>query len=70
MNPFVEKAKTMQLPPLPWTHEALGEELYCKLAVELGYYNPKAERRDYRPALDASPFAHLIGKATKPATKE
>ena len=69
MNPYVEKAKTMQLPSLPWTHEALGEELYCKLAVELGYYNPKAEKKDYRPTLDPTPYAHLIGKG-KPAAKE
>ena len=70
MNPYIEKASKMNLPPLPWTHEALGEELYCQLAKELGYYNPKAEKRDYRPPLDASAFAHLIGKAAKPATKE
>ena len=70
MNPYIEKASKMNLPPLPWTHEALGEELYCKLAVELGYYNPKAEKKDYRPALVATPYAHLIGKGTKPAAKE
>lgn len=71
MNPYVEKAKTMNLPPLPWTHQALGEELYCTLAVELGYFNPKAERKDFRPTLDPTLFVHLIGKAsTKPATKE
>lgn len=63
MNAF-EKAKTMTLPPLPWTHEALGEEKYCELAVELGYFNPKAEKDEYRPALDATPFLSLI-KANK-----
>ena len=59
-----EKAKTMTLPPLPWTHEALGEEKYCELAVELGYFHPKAERDDYRPSLDPTPFLSLI-KAKK-----
>ena len=42
MNQFYEKAKTMTLPPLPWTHQALGEDVYCKIATELGYFNPKA----------------------------
>ena len=65
MNYF-EKAKTMTLPPLPWTHQALGEDLYCKIATELGYFNPKAERNDYRPSLDPGPFKDLI----KPTTKE
>lgn len=64
MNQFYEKAKTMTLPPLPWTHQALGEETYCKIAVELGYFNPKAERKDYRPSLDPGPFKDLI-KTTK-----
>lgn len=61
MNAF-EKAKTMTLPRLPWTHEALGEETYCEIATELGYFNPKAEKDDYRPALDATPFLSLIKK--------
>ena len=65
MNYF-EKAKTMTLPPLPWTHQALGEDVYCKIATELGYFNPKAERNDYRPSLDPGPFKELI----KPTTKE
>ena len=65
MNYF-EKAKTMTLPPLPWTHQALGEETYCKIATELGYFNPKAESGQYRPSLDPGPFADLI----KPTTKE
>lgn len=60
MNPYFEKAKTMTLPPLPWTVEALGEETYCKIAAELGYFNPKGEPRDYRPALDPTPFVSLI----------
>lgn len=63
---YYEKAKTMTLPPLPWTHQVLGEEIYCKIAVELGYFNPKAERNDYRPSLDPGPFKDLI----KPTTKE
>lgn len=71
MTPYQEKASKMQLPPLPWTHEALGEELYCQLATQLGYFNPKAERKDYRPTLDPTPFAQFIGKAApKPAAKE
>jgi hypothetical protein len=66
MNQFYEKAKTMTLPPLPWTHAALGEDAYCKIATELGYFNPKAESGQYRPSLDPGPFADLI----KPTTKE
>jgi len=67
MNSYFEKAKTMALPPLPWTWEKLGEELYCKLATELGYFNPKAERPDYRPSLDPTPFLSLIqAKQAKP----
>ena len=66
MNQYFEKAKTMTLPPLPWTHQALGEETYCKIATELGYFNPKAESGQYRPSLDPGPFADLI----KPTTKE
>ena len=61
---YYEKAKTMNLPPLPWTHQALGEETYCKIATELGYFNPKAESGQYRPSLDPGPFADLI-KTTK-----
>lgn len=60
MNPYFEKAKTMTLPPLPWTIEALGEETYCKIAVELGYFNPKSENKSYRPSLDPTPFMSLI----------
>jgi len=60
MNPYFEKAKTMTLPPLPWTVEALGEETYYKLASELGYFNPRSERKDYRPSLDPTPFVSLI----------
>ena len=67
MNQFYEKAKTMTLPPLPWTHAALGEDVYCKIATELGYFNPKAERKDYRPDLDPSPYLSLIKPTT---TKE
>lgn len=64
MNPYFEKAKTMTLPPLPWTHQALGEEIYCKIATELGYFNPKAERANFRPSLDPTPYLSLI-KSTK-----
>ena len=60
MNPYFEKAKTMTLPPLPWTVEALGEEAYCKIAAELGYFNPKSENKSYRPSLDPTPFMSLI----------
>lgn len=60
MNPYFEKAKTMTLPPLPWTVEALGEEMYCKIAAELGYFNPKSENKSYRPSLDPTPFMSLI----------
>lgn len=60
MNPYFEKAKTMTLPPLPWTIEALGEETYCKIAAELGYFNPKSENKSYRPSLDPTPFMSLI----------
>ena len=59
-NPYFEKAKTMTLPPLPWTVEALGEEVYCKIAAELGYFNPKSENKSYRPSLDPTPFMSLI----------
>lgn len=59
MNAY-EKAKSMNLPPLPWTHKALGEETYCRLATELGYFVAAAERKDYRPDLDPTPFLGLI----------
>jgi len=63
---YIEKAKEMNLPPLPWTHAALGEDLYCQIAVELGYFNPKTERDPYRPSLDPTPFLGLIkAKTTK-----
>jgi hypothetical protein len=60
-----EKAKTMSLPPLPWTHRALGEEVYCRLATELGYFVAAAERRDYRPDLDPTPFLELVKSKEK-----
>jgi hypothetical protein len=59
---YVDKAKTMTLPPLPRTHEKLGEEKYCEIAKDLGYFDPKKERVDYRPALDPTPFLSLIKK--------
>jgi hypothetical protein len=58
-----EKAMTMNLPPLPWTYEALGEEMYNTIARELGYFDPRKEKKDYRPSLDPTPFKDLI-KAT------
>jgi hypothetical protein len=58
-----EKAMTMNLPPLPWTYEALGEETYNMIARELGYFDPRKEKKDYRPSLDPTPFKDLI-KAT------
>lgn len=73
MNPYFEKAKLMQLPPLPWSIENLGEEKYCKLALELGYFNPKSEPVSYRPSLDPTPFMSLLGNAPTSklkATKE
>lgn len=65
---YYEKAKSMTLPPLPWTVEALGEQVYCKLASELGYFNPASERKDYRPSLDPTPYMDLI--KAKTTTKE
>ena len=65
MDKFYEKAKTMTLPPLPWTYQALGEEKYCEIARELGYFNPKAEASDYRPSLDPTKFLPLIKAAAK-----
>lgn len=57
---YIEKAKRMTLPPLPWTHQALGEAKYCEIARELGYFDPAKEKRDYRPSLDPTPFLSLI----------
>ena len=53
-------AKTMKLPLPPWTHEKLGEELYCKLAQELGFFDPRTERANYRPSLDPTSFLDEI----------
>jgi hypothetical protein len=64
MNAY-EKAKSMSLPPLPWTHKALGEEVYCRLATELGYFVAAAERKDYRPDLDPTPFLELVKSKEK-----
>lgn len=60
MNKYFEKAKTMTLPPLPWTYATLGEELYCQIARELGYFDPTKEPKDYRPSLDPTPYLSLI----------
>lgn len=64
-----------KFPPLPWTHEALGEERYCQTAIELGFFNPKGEPQDYRPDLDPGPFMEKIkadnpGQFSKKAEKE
>ena len=58
-------AETINLPSLPWTHEALGEERYCYIASTLGYFDPKAETKDYRPSLDPTPYKDLIKQVTK-----
>ena len=60
MMNYFEKAKSMTLPPLPWTIEKLGESKYCEIAKELGYFDPAKEKRDYRPSLDPTPFLSLI----------
>lgn len=49
-----------ELPLPPWTHADLGEELYCKVATELGYFNPKTEPITYRPDLDPTPHLETI----------
>lgn len=67
---ILEKAKTMDLPPLPWTHEKLGEDLYCQIASELGYFNPQSEPASYRPSLDPTPFLGLIKSKTTKKTEE
>ena len=62
---FQEKAKTLQLPLPPWTHEALGEAKYCEIASELGFFNPKSEQKNYRPNLDPAPFLEIIRAQAK-----
>lgn len=64
-----EKARKMALPLPPWTHEALGEQKYCELARELGYFNPKAEATAYRPSLDPTPFLDVIREQHKKGAK-
>ncbi len=46
-----------------------AEEIYCRLATELGYFNPKTEPTAYRPALDCTPHLAKIREqnAKKPA---
>lgn len=66
---FIEKARTIKLPLPPWTHEALGEQKYCELARELGYFNPKAEATAYRPSLDHTPFSDVIREQHKKPEK-
>ena len=70
MTDYFSKAKTMNLPSLPWTAAALGEDKYCELAIELGYFNPKAERSDYRPDLDPTQYLSLIPKPKAKAKSE
>ena len=48
-----------ELPIPPWTHENLGEEKYCEVATNLGFFNPKAEA-GHRPTLDHTPFLDTI----------
>ena len=43
--------RKLELPPLPWTHEALGKELYNFIAREGGYFDPEREPPSYRPDL-------------------
>lgn len=61
----LEKAKTLKLPVPPWSHAALGEEKYCELARELGYFNPKSEAKAYRPDLDPTPYLDVIREQHK-----
>ena len=35
----------LEFPPLPWTWKQFGEEKYCEVAVELGFFNGKLGRR-------------------------
>lgn len=39
-----------------WTVEALGEEEYIRRAVEGGYFDPRREPRNFRPALGSGPM--------------
>lgn len=55
-----EQLKKYNFPVPPWTHANLGEELYCELALVLGYFNPKAEPAAYRPDLDPTPYLNHI----------
>ncbi len=51
----------------PFTEKALGEELYRRLAVETGAFDPKSHP-GYRPALDLTGFKLVAPPtATKPA---
>ena len=67
----LETAKTLQLPPPPWTHEALGEAKYCELARALSFFDPTAESASYRPTLDCGPYLTIIAAqhAAKPGDK-
>lgn len=62
---LIDKARKMALPLPPWTHAALGEEKYCELARELGFFNPKGEATNYRPDLDHTPFSDVIREQHK-----
>jgi hypothetical protein len=80
----IEKAKTLKLPLPPWSlqdgrngekglitrlGEVEAERVYCELARELGYFNPKAEPKNYRPSLDPTPFLEVIREQHKQAGK-
>lgn len=62
-----EKARAIKLPLPPWSVAKLGEEKYCELARELGYFNPKTESKDYRPDLDPTPFLDVVREQNKSA---
>ena len=50
--------------------EEEGKRLYFTLARELGYFNPKGESGDYRPALDPTPFLDIIREQHSKKKKE
>ena len=62
---YLTATRAKSLPKLPWTHAALGEEIYCNLARSLGYFDPGSESADYRPSLDPTPYLSMIAKGDK-----
>ncbi|TXH18428.1 MAG: hypothetical protein E6R03_02200 [Hyphomicrobiaceae bacterium] len=57
-----------KIPEGPWTVERLGEELYVKLALEYGCFDPR--RETFRPALDLTAPYNDQGQApSQPAAK-